>query len=142
MAKNLTHKGNHCTLWIHPLTVWQEVPKSDFQMSKIIRIFLFFFQLKIIVKEQNFCTSQLQDFIRKTLPGAYTIRPSSKAGLNFSDLYRISSYSFRGNYSFLSLEIVANSNSCCNISIFYLINWSFAAQTISRNTVNQLKNLL
>jgi hypothetical protein len=105
MAKNLTHKGNHCTLWIHPLTVWQEVPKSDFQMSKIIRIFLFFFQLKIIVKEQNFCTSQLQDFIRKTLPGAYTIRPSSKAGLNFSDLYRISSYSFRGNYSFLSLEI-------------------------------------
>ena len=33
--------------------------------------------------------------------------------------YRISSYSFRGNYSFLNLEIVANSNSCRNISIFW-----------------------
>ena len=31
--------------------------------------------------------------------------------------YHISSYSFRGNYSFLNLEIVANSNSCRNISI-------------------------
>ena len=36
--------------------------------------------------------------------------------------YRISSYSFLRNYSFLNLEIVANSNSCRNISIFYLIN--------------------
>ena len=36
--------------------------------------------------------------------------------------YHISSYSFRGNYSFLNLEIGANSNSCRNISIFYLIN--------------------
>ena len=36
--------------------------------------------------------------------------------------YRISSYSFRGNYSFLNLDIVANSNSCRNISIFCLIN--------------------
>ena len=35
-------------------------------------------------------------------------------------IYRISSYSFRGNYSILNLEIVANSNSCGNISIFYL----------------------
>ena len=26
--------------------------------------------------------------------------------------YRISSYSFRGNYSFLNLEILENSNSC------------------------------
>ena len=33
-------------------------------------------------------------------------------------IYRISSYNFRGNYYFLNLEIVANSNSCCNISIF------------------------
>ena len=41
--------------------------------------------------------------------------------------YRISSYSFRRNYSFLNLEIAANSNSCHNISIFYLINWFFAA---------------
>ena len=30
--------------------------------------------------------------------------------------------SFRGNYSFLNLAIVANSNSCLNISIFTLIN--------------------
>ena len=37
-------------------------------------------------------------------------------------LYRISSYSFLENYSLLNLEIVANSNSCRNISIFYLIN--------------------
>ena len=40
----------------------------------------------------------------------------------FFFIYRISSYIFHGNYSFLNLEIVANSNSCRNISIFYLIN--------------------
>ena len=33
-------------------------------------------------------------------------------------------------YSFLNLEIVENSNSCRNISISYLINWYFAAETI------------
>jgi hypothetical protein len=44
--------------------------------------------------------------------------------------YRISSYSFSGNYSFLDLKIVANSNSCRNISIFYLINRIFAAEPI------------
>ena len=32
--------------------------------------------------------------------------------------------------SFLNLEIVANSNSCRNISIFYLINWIFGTETI------------
>ena len=52
--------------------------------------------------------------------------------------YSISSYSFRGNYSFLNLEIVANSNSCRNISIFYLINWTFAAETIQGNTVPRM----
>ena len=36
--------------------------------------------------------------------------------------YRISSYSSHGNYSVLNLEIVANSNSCRNILISYLIN--------------------
>ena len=59
--------------------------------------------------------------------------------------YRISSYSFRGNYSFLNLEIVANSNNCCNISIFYLINCGnysreenySRAETIWGNTVCQ-----
>ena len=45
-------------------------------------------------------------------------------------IYRISSYSFHRNYSFLNLEIVANSISFCNISIFYLINWIFAVETI------------
>ena len=40
-------------------------------------------------------------------------------------MYRISSYSFHGNFSFFNLEIVAYSNSCRNISIFYLINWIF-----------------
>ena len=38
----------------------------------------------------------------------------------YQNNYHISSYSFLGNYSFLNLEIVANSNSYCNISIFYL----------------------
>ena len=44
--------------------------------------------------------------------------------------YRISSFSFRWNYSFLNLEIIANSNSCRNISILYLINWFLDAETI------------
>ena len=30
----------------------------------------------------------------------------------------------------LNLEIVVNSNSCCNVLIFYLINWIFAAEII------------
>ena len=34
-----------------------------------------------------------------------------------------------GNFSFMNLEIVANSNSCRNTSIFYLINEIFAAET-------------
>ena len=38
----------------------------------------------------------------------------------FPKPYGISSYSFRKNYSFLNLEIVANSNSCRNISNFSL----------------------
>ena len=42
----------------------------------------------------------------------------------------ISSYSFRENYSFLNLEIVANSNSFRDISIFYFVNWIFAVETI------------
>merc|ERR1740129_17139 len=37
---------------------------------------------------------------------------------------------FRGNYSFLNLEIVPNSNSCRNISILYMINTISAAETI------------
>ena len=41
-------------------------------------------------------------------------------------MYRISSW----NYSFLNLKIVVNSNSCRNISIFYLTNWIFAVETI------------
>ena len=44
--------------------------------------------------------------------------------------YCISSYSCCKNCSFFNLEIVANSNSCHNISIFYLINWNFASETI------------
>ena len=49
---------------------------------------------------------------------------------NYLHTYRVSSNSFRGNYSFVNLEIVANSNSCGTISIFYLINLIFAAETI------------
>ena len=43
--------------------------------------------------------------------------------------YPIISY-LRGNDSCLNLEIVANLNSCHNISIFYLMNWIFAMETI------------
>ena len=45
-------------------------------------------------------------------------------------IYRIFSYSFQGNYSCLNLEIVANSNRCHNISVFYLISWIFSMETI------------
>ena len=45
--------------------------------------------------------------------------------------YRISSYSFPGNYSFLNLEIVATSNSCRNIYVHFLLHkLIFAAETI------------
>ena len=49
-----------------------------------------------------------------------------------SSICHISSYSFRRNYSFLNLEIVANSNSCHNISIFYLVNRNFCCGKYSR----------
>ena len=58
--------------------------------------------------------------------------------LLFANLqYRNSIYSFRGNYSFLILEIVSNSNSFINISIFYLINWIFAAETIQGRKLHE-----
>ena len=43
----------------------------------------------------------------------------------YSYMCRISSYSFLGNNYFLNLEIVANSNSCRNISISYFLNCFF-----------------
>ena len=46
--------------------------------------------------------------------------------------YRISSYSFRENYSFLNLEIVANSNSCHNISFFLLNKLNFCCGNYMR----------
>ena len=55
--------------------------------------------------------------------------------------YRISSYSFRGNYSFFNLEIVVNSNSCCNISISYLINCISACGNYSRAETIQGRKL-
>ena len=45
-------------------------------------------------------------------------------------MYRISSFSFRGNYSFLNFEILGNLIKGRNMSIFYLINGIFAAETI------------
>ena len=39
------------------------------------------------------------------------------------------SFRFRGNYSFLNLEIVVNSI-CLNILIFHSMNYIFAAETI------------
>ena len=47
-------------------------------------------------------------------------------------------YSFHGNYSFLNLEIVANSSSCCNISILCLINRIFAAESIPGPKLNEV----
>ena len=40
-------------------------------------------------------------------------------------------FSFRGNYSFLNLETVANSNSCHNISFLYLIKLNFCFRNYS-----------
>ena len=65
----------------------------------------------------------------------------------WNSLYRISSYSFRGSYPFLNLEIVENSNSCRNIWIFQSTNWFLLrklfkggnysrAETIWGNTVD------
>jgi hypothetical protein len=51
----------------------------------------------------------------------------------------ISSYSIHGNYSFLNLEIVANSNSCHNI---YLIIWIFAVETIQGRKVFKGRNYM
>ena len=54
---------------------------------------------------------------------------------------RVSSYTFRGNYSFLHLWILANSNSCRNISMFLFNKMKFwygdysRAETIWVNTV-------
>ena len=46
-------------------------------------------------------------------------------------MYRFSSNSFWGNYTFLNLWNIANSNNCRNISIFYSMDWTFAVETIS-----------
>ena len=48
------------------------------------------------------------------------VRHMSKSASKSKSYFLI--YRFRGNISFLNLEIVANSNSCRNVSIFYLIN--------------------
>ena len=56
--------------------------------------------------------------------------------------YRISANSFRGNYSFLNMEIVENSNSCRKFQFFYLINWNFAAETIQGRKQFKGKNYL
>ena len=52
--------------------------------------------------------------------------------------YRISSYSFQGNYwFFFNLEIVANSNSCNNISFFLLNKLKFSCGNYSREKITQ-----
>ena len=55
--------------------------------------------------------------------------------------YHISSYSFHRNYSFLNLEIVANSNSCRNISIFLLNKLNFCCRNYSREETIQGRKL-
>ena len=68
-----------------------------------------------------------QASLDETTSGVATLTSTAKSNL-FADQdtsgnnYCISSKSFHGNYSFLNLEIVANSKCCHNISIFYLIN--------------------
>ena len=53
--------------------------------------------------------------------------------------YRTSVNSFHGNYSFLNLEIVENSNSCHKYQFLtYLINCIFAAETIHGNAVHKI----
>ena len=47
--------------------------------------------------------------------------------------------SFHRNYSFLNSEIVANSNSCRNISIFYLINLLFDAEAIQGGNYSRVE---
>ena len=94
----------------------------------------------------RFCTLYVathwgQALFEVAIEFSYTI---NFTGLNFSFKYRISSYSF-----FLNLEIVANSNSCRNISFFYLLtklnfcwgNYS-RAKTIWGNTVLYLQYTL
>ena len=54
--------------------------------------------------------------------------------------YRIPANSFRGNYSFLNLEIVENSNSCRKFQIFYPINRIFAVETIQGSKLFQDEN--
>ena len=44
--------------------------------------------------------------------------------------FRIFSFSFSRKLLFFILSIVANSNSCSSISIFYLIHWSFVEETM------------
>ena len=53
-----------------------------------------------------------------------------------SNIYLFSSYSFLYSiFFFFNLEIVENFNCLLQISIFYLINWIFAAETIWENMV-------
>ena len=52
--------------------------------------------------------------------------------------YRISSYNFCGNYSFYNLELVANLNSCHNISNSL---WIFDGKTIRENETFQGRKL-
>ena len=51
----------------------------------------------------------LKDFLNECMP----------CGNAYFDIEKMI-YRFSGNYSFLNLEIVANSNSCRNVTIFYL----------------------
>ena len=62
----------------------------------------------------------------------------------FQYTYLISSYSFRGNYSFFKFENCSQFKySCCNVnvSIFYLINWIFAAETIQGEEIHLRRKL-
>ena len=60
----------------------------------------------------------------------HSTRIDPNATLCIGAIYRISSYIFYGNYSFLNLENVENWNSWRIFQFLYLINWIFAAETI------------
>ena len=89
----------------------------------------------------QFCLVTQQNNLTRDFKFYWELEKAGTALLHFWE-YRISSFSFHRSYSFLNLEIIANSNSCRNISIFYLINWIFAARTIQRRKLFKGRNYM
>ena len=99
-------------------------------MKKIAKIRIFFWHAWKLHDHKNL--TWLANWLQPPFTAQHWLQQAVAtkqcAHRRFQYTYRISSYSFRGNYSFLNLKIVVNSS----VSIFYLINWSFAAGNYSR----------